>query len=52
MKEIFKNDHIKFTKNRRIRALSPLWWGILIIQSLGIVGILYIFAVSLWILMG
>jgi len=52
MKEMFRNDHIKVGKTRRIRALSPLWFAARIGQALGLAVGLYIFIVSLWILLG
>lgn len=52
MKEIFRNDHLKVGKTKRIRALSPLWFGIRIVQALGFIVVSYVFIVSLWILMG
>ena len=52
MKEFFRNDHLKIGKTRRIRALSPLWFGIRIVQALGFILVSYVFIVSLWVLMG
>lgn len=52
MKEMFRNDHIKVRKTKRIRALSPLWFAAIIVQALGLAVGLYIFVVSLWILLG
>lgn len=52
MKEIFRNDHLKVGKTRRIRALSPLWFGVMIGQAVGLVVGLCVFMVSLWILFG
>lgn len=52
MKEFFRNDHLKIGKTRKIRALSPLWFGIRIAQALGFIVVSYVFIVSLWILMG
>jgi hypothetical protein len=52
MKEMFRNDHIKVGKTRRIRALSPLWFAARIGQALVLAVGLYVFVVSLWILLG
>jgi len=52
MMEMFRNDHIKVSKTRRIRALSPLWFAARIGQALGLAVGLYIFVISLWILLG
>ena len=52
MKEFFRNDHLKIGKTRKIRALSPLWFGIRIVQALGFILVSYVFIVSLWVLMG
>ena len=52
MKEMFRNDHLKVGKTRRIRALSPLWFGVRMGQALGLALVLYVFTVSLWILLG
>ena len=52
MMEMFRNDHIKVSKTRRIRALSPLWFAARIGQALGLAMGLYIFVISLWILLG
>jgi hypothetical protein len=52
MKEMFRNDHIRVGKTRRIRALSPLWFAVIIGQALGLAVGLYVFVVSLWVLLG
>jgi hypothetical protein len=52
MMEMFRNDHIKVSKTRRIRALSLLWFAVRIGQALGLAVGLYIFVISLWILLG
>lgn len=52
MKEIFRIDHLKVGKTKRIRALSPLWFGIRIVQALGFIVVSYVFTISLWILFG
>jgi hypothetical protein len=52
MKEMFRNDHIKVGKTRRIRALSPLWFAVRIGQALISILVSYIFVISLWILLG
>jgi hypothetical protein len=52
MKEFFRNDHLKVGKTRRIRALSPLWFAARIGQALVSILVMYVFIVSLWILLG
>ena len=52
MKEFFRNDHLKVGKTKRIRALSPLWFAAIIGQALGLAVGLYIFVVTLWVLLG
>jgi hypothetical protein len=52
MKEIFKSDHIKVGKTRRIRALSLLWFAVRIGQALGLTVGLYMIIITLWVLLG
>jgi hypothetical protein len=52
MKEMFRSDHLKVGKTKRIRALSPLWFGAIIGQALGLAVGLYILVVTLWVLLG
>ena len=52
MKKMFRNDHLKVGKTKRIRALSPLWIGAIIGQALALAVGLYIFIVTLWVLLG
>ena len=47
----FRQDHIRIGKYR-IRALSFLWFGVRIAQSLFFIVCFYFFYVGLWLLIG
>ncbi len=52
MLEELRNDHIRLGRKYRIRALSFLWFGVRIIQSLFFLVCFYFFYVGLWLWIG
>lgn len=46
-KEWFGNEHI-YTRRRRIKALSPLWWIVRTLQAAAVMGVLYIWYCLMW----
>ena len=51
--DTLRNDHIRFPKLKKyIRALSPLWFIIRIVQLTFAIGSFYFMCLALWAIMG
>lgn len=49
--DIIRHDHI-YTKNGKIRALSPLWWVIRVLQAAFTIACLWSLYILMWIVLG
>lgn len=50
IRKLFENDNIYFNHNRRvIRALSPAWFALMLLQVIAVIAILAIIYCAIWV---